>query len=171
MDNIYSFINKFMYFIFRRDETDPSSLLYCSGVSMPQFLPITRGRHGLASNPAMRGLQIVDLSLRNELLARGAQTANVRGNPCGKHVPQTGDWYRQLLRIGNADEQVVKELVGRCPLNLLSSIFQACMITDIALPSVPPSAGELEGFLTAVCEKYSKQAGWPTSASARGFRK
>src|SRR5664279_2637816 len=121
MDSQYVYSNKFMYFIFREDESDTATWLYCSGVSMPQFLPITRGRHGLASNPAMRGLQLTDLNLRIRLNDRGACTASVKSNPCGPHVPQGGDWYRQLLFISDADEQVVKELVGQCPLKLVGS--------------------------------------------------
>jgi len=171
MDSEYVYSNKFMYFIFRRDESNTATWLYCSGVSMPQFLPITRGRHGLASNPAMRGLQIIDLYLRKELHNRGAHTASVKGNPCGPHVPQGGDWYRQLLFINDADEQVVKELVGQCPLKLVGSIFQACMVTDFVLPAVVPSPEEFESLLAAVCEKYNKQSGWATTASVKGFRK
>ena len=171
MDSQYVYSNKFMYFIFCKDESDPATWLYCSGVSMPQFLPITRGRHGLASNPAMRGLQITDLNLRKELRDRGARTASVKGNPCGPHVPQGGDWYRQLLFISDADEQVVKELVGHCPLRLVGSIFQACMISDVIMPAIEPSAAEFESFIASVCEKYSKQSGWATTSSAKGFRK
>ncbi len=170
MENLYAYSNKFMYFIFCKDETDPASLLYCSGVSMSQFLPITKGRHGLASNPAMRGLQITDLNLQKELHDRGARTAGVKGNPCDQQVPKGGDWYRQLLFINGADVKVVKELGSQCPLHLVQSVFKACMITDIELP-VAASAEEFEKFLSAICEEYRKQSGWPTTASAKGFRK
>jgi len=170
MDVRYAYSNKFMYFIFGNDESNTTIWLYCSGVSMPQFLPITGGRHGLASNPAMRGLQLTDLNLQKGLLAHGASTERVKGNPCGPHVP-TGDWYRQLLSVSGADEQVMKELLDQCPLKLVSSIFQACMVTDVVLPSITPPAEEFESFLAVVCETYGKQAGWPTTASAKGFRK
>jgi hypothetical protein len=171
MDNFFTYGNRFMYFIFNRDESSPSSWLYCSGVSLSLFLPITRGRHGLASNPAMRGLQLVDLNLRKELNDRGSHTASVKGNPCDPHVPKDGEWYRQLMLISDADEQVVKELVGMRPLKLVSSIFQACLVSDAVLPAVTPPADEFERFLAAVCEEYSKQSGWATTASVKGFRK
>ncbi|HMK56136.1 MAG TPA: hypothetical protein VK448_05825 [Dissulfurispiraceae bacterium] len=171
VDSIFSYVNKFMYFIVRPDDTEPGAFLYCSGVSMPQFLPITRGRHGLASNPAMRGLQLADLNLRKELIDLGARTSEVKGNPCGPFAPGQGDWYRQLLRVTGADIEAIKKLAAKCPLRLVGSIFQACMITDIVLPAVSPSAEEFESLLTEVCKTYSKQAGWPTTASAKGFRK
>lgn len=171
MDSCYVYSNKFMYFIFGKDESNTASWLYCSGVSMPQFLPITRGRHGLASNPAMRGLQLTDLDLRKELNARGGHTASVKGNPCGQHVPKEGDWYRQLLFVNDADEQVVKELVSQCPLKLVRSIFQACGVTDVVLPAVAQSPEELESLLSGICKEYSKQSGWATTASVKGFRK
>ncbi|HMK60906.1 MAG TPA: hypothetical protein VK452_07150 [Dissulfurispiraceae bacterium] len=138
---------------------------------MPQFLPITRGRHGLASNPAMRGLQITDLQLRKELTDRGIRTSSVKGNPCVNFVPGKGDWYRQLLRITGSDGEAIKDLAAQCPLRLVSSIFQACMVADVVLPVVTPPAEKLEDFLAKVCNIYSKQAGWPTTASAKGFRK
>ena len=171
MNSEYVYSNKFMYFIFGKDKANPSTWLYCSGVSMPQFLPITRGRHGLASNPAMRGLQITDLNFRKELHDRGAHTLSVKGNPCGPHVPQVGDWYRQLLFIIDAEEHTVKELLDHCPLKLVSSIFQACMVTDFVLPAVAPNAEEFEKLLDTVCERYNSQSGWATTASAKGFRK
>jgi len=171
MDKIYTYSNKFMYFIVCADEADPSSFLYCSGVSMPQFLPITRGRHGLASNPAMRGLQITDLQFRKELIDRGAGSSIIKGNPCGSHAPKEGDWYRQLLRVQGINVTTIKELAEQCPLRLVGSIFQACMISDVVLPSVTPPAEKFESFLADICERYSKQAGWPTTASAKGFRK
>ena len=171
MSDFFRYSNKFMYFILNRDESDERSWLYCSGVSMSRFLPVTRGRHGLASNPAMRGLQIVDLQLRKELIDHGARTEAVKGNPCDAVVPKEGDWYRQLLLIRDTDGQIVKELLGRCPLGLVNSVFKACRISDVELPETVPPASELESLLAEVCERYSKQSGWPTTASAKGFRK
>lgn len=167
----YSWVNNYMYFIVSDDETDAGAWLYCSGISLPRFLPVTRGRHGLASNPAMRGLQLTDLNLRSQLHDCGALTESVKGNPCDGCVPKNGDWYRQLLRFRRVNEQTVKELVMQCPAYLVGSIFQACMIRDIPLPDTKSSAADVERFLDEVCEEYRRQSGWPVSASAKGFRK
>jgi len=171
MSALFKYENKFMYFILSRDESVNGAWLYCSGVSMPGFLPITRGRHGLASNPAMRGLQIADLHLRNELHNRGGHAASVKGNPCAPYAPKEGDWYRQLLLISDIDEQTVKEIVGRGPLELVRSIFQACMVPDEIPAEIAGNADEFEALLSGICEKYSGQKGWPVTASAKGFRK
>ncbi|HTZ18673.1 MAG TPA: hypothetical protein VMB78_09585 [Dissulfurispiraceae bacterium] len=171
MTDIFRYKNRFMYFILGRDGAVDRSWLYCSGVSMSQFLPITRGRHGLASNPAMRGLQIADMNLSRDLRDNGAQIATVKGNPCDPLVPKGGDWYRQMLLISNADEQIVKELVGRGPLELIGSVFKACMISDAVPPEAAQQPDKFEALLAGICEKYSTQAGWPTTASAKGFRK
>ncbi|HSW62926.1 MAG TPA: hypothetical protein VLH56_06430 [Dissulfurispiraceae bacterium] len=168
----FEYINKFMYFIVSTaDEGPDGSWLYCSGVSMSQFVSITRGRHGLASNPAMRGLQLNDLHMRRQLHENGAQTKNVKGNPCDLLVPKTGDWYRQLLFIDNATEELVREVAAARPAELVRSIFSACMVQDSIPPSASFSSVEMEDFLAALCDEYSKQAGWPTCASVRGFRK
>lgn len=160
-----------MYFLLCPRPEGAMSWLYCSGVSSSRFLPITRGRHGLASNPAMRGLQLTDLHLRKECNDHGARTSSVKGNPCDVHVPKGGDWYRQLLFIDDASAEVVEKLVSQCPVTLVGSIFQACMVSDYSVPAVTPPAEEFERFLEDVCAVYSRQAGWPTTASAKGFRK
>ena len=166
--NAFEYINRFMYFILSSAD---DAWLYCSGVSMSQFLPLTRGRHGLASNPAMRGLQLNDLHMRQQLHENGAQTSNVKGNPCDIIVPKTGDWYRQLLIIQGANEVVVRRLAAEGPKRLVRSIFSACMIPTLVPPAPSGSAAEMEAFLTGICAEYSNQAGWPTTGSAKGFRK
>lgn len=171
MDTIYSYRNKYMYFIVSRAGENPSSWLYCSGISMSRFLPITRGRHGLASNPSMRGLQLTDLQLCSQLNESGASSASLKGNPCDVLVPKEGDWYRQLRLISGIEEVAVRSLVNVCPLTLVGSIFQACRVADFSLPSATPPAEEFERFLDEVTTVYSRQAGWPTTASAKGFRK
>jgi hypothetical protein len=56
----YDYINGFMYFVIRPDKSrGDGTFIYCSGVNLFRFLLITKGRHGLGSNPAMRGLQLV----------------------------------------------------------------------------------------------------------------
>lgn len=161
----FEYVNKFMYFILNEAE---GSWLYCSGVSMPQFLQITRGRHGLASNPAMRGLQLSDLQLRQALHEKGARTSNVKGNPCDVLVPKNGDWYRQLLFIENAAENIVQQVAEAGPGRLVRSIFSACLVQDEIPPSAFISSGAMENFLAGICEEYSKQSGWPTTGSAKG---
>jgi len=165
---IFEYINKFMYFIVSDAE---GGWLYCSGVSMSQFLPITKGRHGLASNPAMRGLQLGDLHLRRQMHEMGAKTDNIKGNPCDRIVPKDGDWYRQLLSVENASKELVREVIAEAPEQLVANVFHACLVRDFELAKGPVSAEEMEAFLSTVCEAYGKQAGWPTTASAKGFRK
>ncbi|KAF0185791.1 MAG: hypothetical protein FD164_52 [Nitrospirae bacterium] len=166
--NTFKYMNRFMYFIV--SEVD-ASWLYCSGVSLSQFLPITRGRHGLASNPAMRGLQLSDLRMRQQLHESGAQTKNVKGNPCDILVPKSGDWYRQLLFIDNAAEDLVREVAAAGPARLVTSIFSACRVQDSIPLSASISSNAMEEFLAVLCQEYGKQAGWPTCASVKGFRK
>ena len=51
MNRAHEYINDFLYFVLRSDEKrGPNTLLYCSGVNVSRFSPITKGRHGIGSN-------------------------------------------------------------------------------------------------------------------------
>ena len=72
MINSLEYINDYLYFVFlpyesKRDNT----MLYCSGVNLHRFLPITKGRHRPLANPARRGLQLANLGVRALALESG----------------------------------------------------------------------------------------------------
>ncbi len=68
--------NDFLFFAFRQHE---DTLLYCSGVDVERFSPITKGRHRPMSNPAIRGLQLVNLGVRALALNAGAKPVTIKG--------------------------------------------------------------------------------------------
>ena len=76
----YEYKNDYLFFVLTPDtERGRGALIYCSGVNVDRFLPITRGRHRPMSNPAVRGLQLVNLGVRALVLSYGATPKSVRG--------------------------------------------------------------------------------------------
>jgi len=145
------YVNDFFYFVLRPNEQrGPNVLLYCSGVNVSRFSPITRGRHGIGSNPSVRGLQLVNHGVRALALSKGAVPKALRGRECAGLAPTEDTWYTELLLIENAAESFPDEMIGYCVINLLRKIFNACML-EVPLPGELPGPRELQVFLEEQC--------------------
>ncbi len=148
------YINDFLYFVIRPDmRKDKDILIYCSGVNVSRFTPVTRGRHGIGSSPVVRGLQLVNLGVRDLALSRGAFPRALRGNECEGIVPTKDTWYTERLLIENAPESFPEEMVHYCVNNLLKKIFKASM-RELQLPDTFAEADELQVFIETQCRKY-----------------
>ncbi len=147
--------NDFLYFVIKPDQgSGRETFLYCSGVNLEAFLPMTRGRHGLGSNPALRGLQLTNLDVRALILSRGATPKTARGKLCEGMTPATGGWYTEQLLIENATEFLSEEIMNLCVLALVRKILDACRIQDAGLPVRLPDPGELQSLLESLCRAY-----------------
>ena len=148
------YINDFLYFVMRPDTLKGKDvLIYCSGVNVSRFAPITRGRHGIGSSPVVRGLQLVNLGVRDLALSRGATPRALRGAECEGIVPTKDTWYTERLLIENAPESFPDEMVHYCVNNLLKKIFKASM-REVELPDTLPGEDELQAFIETQCRKY-----------------
>lgn len=131
------------------------SLLCCSGVNLERLAPITKGRHGLSSSPAIRGLQIVRLGLSALALENGATPKTFRGKECAGLAPTAETWYVDVLQIENASESFPAEIIEYGVLKLLESIFKACRL-EITLPDKLPGPVALQEFLEEQCRKFGR---------------
>ncbi|HXX53282.1 MAG TPA: hypothetical protein VEI28_01785 [Thermodesulfovibrionales bacterium] len=154
MGEAIRYINNFLYFVIRPDtRREKPVLIYCSGVNISRFTPLTRGQHGIGSSPVMRGLQLVNLGVRHLALSRGATPKAIRGNECEGIVPTKETWYTERLLIENASESFPDEILHYCVIGLLKKIFKASM-REVHLPETLPGAEELEVFIQGQCKKY-----------------
>ena len=152
----HAYINDFLYFVVRPDERrGKDSLLCCSGVNIERFAPITQGRHGLSSSPAIRGLQIVRLGLSALALSKGATPTTFRGKECAGLAPTTETWYVDVLLIENAPGSFPAEIIEYGVLKFLESIFKACGL-ELILPDKLPEPGALQEFIEGQCRKYGR---------------
>lgn len=150
------YINDFLYFVVRPDEgRGTGALLCCSGVNIERFAPITKGRHGLSSSPAIRGLQIVRLGLSALALSHGATPKTFRGKECAGLAPTTETWYVDVLLIENAPESFPAQIIEYGVLKLLESIFKACGL-ELSLPDKLPEQAELQVLIEEQCRKYGR---------------
>ncbi len=150
----YEYINEFLYFVVRPHKNrEKRSLLYCSGVNIVRFLPITKGRHRPMSNPAMRGLQLVNIEVRAMALASGATPKALRENECVGIAPTKDSWYTERLLIENAPESLPDEIITYGPINLLKKINKAILL-GAKLPEELLKPDELQMFIENLCSEY-----------------
>lgn len=148
------YINDFLYFSFRPYESGtPPTLLYCSGVDVDRFYPITKGRHRPMSNPAIRGLQLVNLGVRALALGAGAKPVTIRGDHCGGIVAEKNGWYKENFLIVNAPPSFPETAISYSVIDLMKKIDRAIILEE-EMPEklLPPD--EFQEFLESLCKKY-----------------
>lgn len=149
-----SYINDFLYFTFHPYKGGHNStLLYCSGVDVDRFYPITKGRHRPMANPAIRGLQLVNLGVRALALEAGAKPVTIKGDQCAGIVPKKNGWYRENLLIENAPDSFPADATAYSVVELMKKIDKS-MILGEKMPDEPLAPDELQAFLISLCNKY-----------------
>lgn len=151
----YEYVNEYMYFVLRPDEKMGKGVWrYCSGANLFRFLPLTKKRHGLDSNPAMRGLQLVNINVRALALANGTRVTPLRGNDCSGIAPTNEGWYSELILLENAPDTFPAEIVRHGVVNLLKKIMKACCLDAAVLPDRLLEPDELQVFIDELCKQY-----------------
>lgn len=150
----YEYINGFLYFILKPDSIrGRNTYLYCSGINIDRFLPITKGRHRPMSNPAIRGLQLVNLGVRALALANGATPKALPENECAGIIPSKDSWSAERLLIENVLDPLPEEIISYCVINLLKKIDNAILL-GATLPDKLLQPDELQLFIETMCIKY-----------------
>jgi len=150
------YINDFLYFVVRPAESlAEGTLIYCSGVNLDRFIPLTKGRHGLSSNPVIRGLQIVRQGVSSLVLSRGGTPRLIRGKDCAGIAPTADAWYTDLLLIENAAESLPADIIDYSVRSLFEKIFISST-TELQLPDRLPAPGELQQHIEALCRQFGR---------------
>lgn len=144
------YITTGFYFIFIPKGT---GILYCSGVNIDRFLPVTKGRHKAMSNPVIRGLQLVNLELRSKAIAQGATPVTGVFPECSGLAP-TGDiWYTESIFFKNLSDSSVQGLLEYAVQELLLKIDRAILLrAKIPREALPPQ--QMEEFIDELCRKH-----------------
>ncbi len=144
------YITRFLFFVTKPIE---DSLLYCSGVNVIPFLPITKGRHKAMNNPVIRGLQNVNLDIRDMALARGAEPITYNGPGCEGLSPTEDIWYTEQILFKNPPADFAREIIEYAVVHVLKKMDKAIML-NAELPERALQPVELEAFLELLCHKY-----------------
>lgn len=150
----YEYINDYLYSIIRADKArDEKVFIYCSGVSISRFVPLTAGKHGQASNPAFRGLQLTNHDVTSMVLGNKGIVKIIKGDYCSDFVPALDMCYAESLLLENISESFAQEVVGFSVMTLLKKIMKVCL-PNIDLPGELPLPKELQTFIDLLSKQY-----------------
>ena len=152
------YINDFLYFVIRPDENgNEGDFICCSGVNVDRFTPITKGRHNPMSNPAIRGLQLVQYDIMALAIEHGTNAKPIQGYKCKELPPTEEIWSTECLLIKNVPPSLPDRILNHSVVELLKKIDRASM-RGATLPGKMLSPDELQVFLETMCNEYAMQA-------------
>lgn len=145
------YINDFMYFVIR--PVDNEKNIYCSGVNLTKFAPITKGRHRLGQNPALKGLQTLNNHIRAIIIEKKATPETVKNFFCQHIKPVNEDlWYTESFLIHNYSHELGEQIKKFAPFELLRKMFRAMLINENIPENLSPQ--ELQKYLYFLVDKY-----------------
>ncbi|WP_297212371.1 MULTISPECIES: hypothetical protein [Thermodesulfovibrio] len=144
------YINDFMYFVIK--PIDEKRHLYCSGVNVTKFSPITKGRHRLGQNPAVKGLQTLNNDIRAMIIENRATPETIKNLLCQHIKPLMDDlWYTESFLIHNYSRQLGEKIKNFAPAELLRKMFKAMMINETVPENL--SAQNLQNYLHSLTKR------------------
>jgi len=144
------YINDFMYFVIK--PVDGKRHIYCSGVNLTKFLPITKGRHRLGQNPAVKGLQTLNNDIRAMVIENKSTPETIKNLFCQQIKPLKEDlWYTESFLIHNYSNKLGEKIEKFAPIELLRKMFRAMLINE----SIPEnlSSQDFQEYLYRLAEK------------------
>ncbi len=151
-----NYINDFLYIVIRPSERgEIKSFLYCAGVNGTKFLPLTRGKHGQGSNPAIRGLQLVRAGIMDMALSRGGKAKKCSSKECGGITESNDTWYTDCLLIEGVDNTFPQDVIKYSVINLIQKIANALRIED-KMPKELLEPKDLQRFIEKLCIRYGE---------------
>jgi len=152
------YLNDFLYFVIRPDENSANGdLICCSGVNVNRFTPITKGRHNPMSNPAIRGLQLIQYDIMALAIEHGTNAKPIPGYKCRELPPTEEIWSTECLLIKNPPSSLPDRILTPSVVELLKKIDRASML-GATLPDKLLSPDELQVFIESMCDEYAIQA-------------
>jgi hypothetical protein len=155
----YEYMNEFLFFNIRPEENRGNgTFLYCAGVNVARFLPLTRGRHKPMSNPAIRGLQLISYDVMALAKSNGAIARAIQGNRCRGISPTEELWSRQSLLIEQAPPSLPDKIINHCVVELLRKIDKGLIGSKLGaeMPDKVLKPGELQAYIEKLCSQYGQ---------------
>ncbi|MBI5639156.1 MAG: hypothetical protein HZA17_01900 [Nitrospirae bacterium] len=151
--NRHEYINDYIYFTVRADKREGKDvLIYCSGINLDRFLPMTTGRLGLGSNPVLSGLKLVKYELCTLAISKDATPRDHCGHSdCFGIAPTKEAWYSEALLIENPGSLRPDEIIDFSVKGMVKRIVNTSL-SDHEVPGLPLEPYELQEHLDILCK-------------------
>jgi hypothetical protein len=150
----HAYMNDFLFVIIKPYANTKGSFIYCAGANTTRFYPITRDRHGIASNPVFRGVQQLKQDVQAVAISKGAATTSVQSSHCAGIVPKSDAdaWYTEAFVVENAADSFPSETLEFAVMGLIKRVMFLCL-PDYPVPSQLPDAQELQKMFDSIIQR------------------
>lgn len=125
------------------------AFLFCASINLTRFLPLSRGIHGICSNPAFKGLQLLKADVSAFARERGVVTLPGDDAACYASVPHGDGWYHESLVIEKASPIFAADLLKFSVTSLIHKVLSVCL-SEIKLPESFLSPRGLQKYLESI---------------------
>jgi len=146
----YEYKNDYLYIIIRQaPEYGPKAHLLCCGIDIRRFDPLCRGTHGICSNPAFKGLQLLRADIAAIALRKGASSRPVHYGDCMLVSPRGEGWYRECLLLDDITPKIAREVLEFGVKDLLTKVMTVCA-PGVKVPKKLPTPPALQTYLQSL---------------------
>jgi len=109
------------------------------------------------SNPAIRGLQLIQYDIMALAIEHGTNARPIHGYSCKDLPPSNEIWSTECLLIKNAPPSLPDRIIDHSVVELLKKIDRASML-GATLPDKLLSSYKLQMFIESMCIEFAMQA-------------
>ncbi len=147
----YEYKNDFLYVVIREaPEHGRDAYVYCCGVNLSRFCPLSWRKAGICSHPAIRGLQLLRTHVSAFTLKKGMTAKKAEGVSCDAMTPRGQGWYHENpLLIEHGSPEGVREVLEFSVMDLVKTVLVVC-VPDERIPAGLPDPAAMQKFLESL---------------------
>lgn len=145
--------NDLLYIIIRQvPGQGPKTYRLCCGIDIMRFDPLCRGKHGICSNPAFKGLQLLRADVSAIALTKGARPKKGDDGACMLISPRGEGWYRESLMLEDVTPKMAREILEFGVMDLVKKVLTVCA-PGAPLPKKLPTPPALQKYIESLVQK------------------
>jgi len=146
----YEYKNDYLYIIIRQSpEHGPKACILCCGIDIMRFDALCRGKSGICSNPAFKGLQLLRADISAIAIKKGAQSRPLNFGQCMPISPRGEGWYRESMLLDNVTPKIAQEILEYGIRDLLTKVLTVCA-PSAKVPKKLPNPSELQTYIQSL---------------------
>jgi hypothetical protein len=146
----YEYKNDYLYLVVRQaPEYGDRSYLFCCGIDIMKFNPLCRGKSGICSNPAFKGLQLLRADVSAFVRKQGAFSRPLHMGECMSISPRGENWYRESMVLDNVTPRLARQTLAYGVRDLLVKVLTVGA-PGVKVPKTLPNPPQLQVWIRSL---------------------
>ncbi len=146
----YEYKNGYLYIIIRQaPEYGEKTYMLCCGIDIMKFDPLCRGKSGVCSNPAFKGLQLLRADIAAIARKKGASSRPLDFGECMLISPRGEGWYRESMLLDGVSPRMAQNILQFGVKDLLTKLLTVCS-PGPKVPQKLPSPPQVQAWIKSL---------------------